>query len=204
MALYKGQCTPPEEGVRIDGQVWSASGPGATIRGWSSPARSPSRWWERVDAQARLLDEIWSRMAAGDRVDWERFAVDRPDLGVCPEDVGGFGRWSAKCLGAGSSAFMVLPWGRVDVGNPHLWGLWGDCLWRMLYPTVSGVEVLLGPGVDIGGWSSYPYQPGLMVQALYPFVTYLYVNGVLLNPGIWVVVLSDVDAPPCRVRVAVP
>lgn len=84
MALYKGPGPGADAGLRIDGQVWSASGPGATVRGWAYPTMHRSAQFNSFDAAARTLDESWDALTPAQQVGWTALgAAGRIRLG-CP------------------------------------------------------------------------------------------------------------------------
>jgi hypothetical protein len=74
MALYKARGLEPLSSVRIDGVVWSAPGPGATIRGWVYPTMAPSPRFLRFNSDARTMGEGWASLTATQRSTWVEWA----------------------------------------------------------------------------------------------------------------------------------
>ena len=83
MVLYKGPGLGSQGAGRLDGQVWSASGAGATIRGWVTPQMSPSERFESYDVAARDLDAKWDGLAPGKAADWEARAKEVRRYRLC-------------------------------------------------------------------------------------------------------------------------
>lgn len=61
----------PQTSQRIDGQVWAAVGPGATIRGWTYPTMHPSRQFESLDEAARQLGYGWDGLSPEEQAAWQ-------------------------------------------------------------------------------------------------------------------------------------
>lgn len=96
MALIQYVGVGPDTSERIDGAVWGAAGPGATIRGWGSPLAAPTDQFLRLDSLARSLDILWDSLGAAYRDEWE-------DLG---DTVG----WMAGCRWFGEAGYFPISW----------------------------------------------------------------------------------------------
>lgn len=83
---YKPGPDAPEQGQRIDGQAWSAAGPGATVRGWVWPRMAFRPHFLRVDAEARRLDEVYEGMTEGEKEAWEDWAAEHVGMARCANE----------------------------------------------------------------------------------------------------------------------
>jgi hypothetical protein len=70
MALYQARGTEPAQSKRIDGQVWSAVGPGSTLRGWTYPTMHESSQFARFNALVRSLDSVWDGLSGSQQDGW--------------------------------------------------------------------------------------------------------------------------------------
>jgi len=84
VASYKGSGPPLGTATRINGQVWSAPGPGATIRGWGYPTQAPSQHFSSYNAAARMLDRHFHDLPPQSIAAWTQWIHDWPDWVFCP------------------------------------------------------------------------------------------------------------------------
>jgi len=73
-------------GVRIDGHVWSAAGPGCTVRGWAYPRERQGWGFAHINGMARGLNELWLGLTDEQRENWQGHVSDYPEYCVCPGD----------------------------------------------------------------------------------------------------------------------
>lgn len=73
MAQFKSRAGQPFTSQRIDGQVWSASGPGATIRGWVYPTMSPSAQFVRLNGMVIASPFQFASLSSADQLAWAAF-----------------------------------------------------------------------------------------------------------------------------------
>jgi len=84
MARYKGSGPPTGVATRINGNVWSAPGPGATIRGWGYPTQAPSQQFSSYNAAARMLGQRFEDLPPQSVAAWTQWIHDWPDWMFCP------------------------------------------------------------------------------------------------------------------------
>lgn len=72
--------------MRVDGQAWSPRGNGGIIRGWTYPKEGTSPQFDRMNDNARALDDFWNQLSDGERAAWDGAAVDGREWESCVED----------------------------------------------------------------------------------------------------------------------
>lgn len=86
MAKYKEAAGSPSRGVRLDGQAWSPSGNGGTIKGWQYPKPWASPMFDRMNGNARNLDAFWDSLTSDEQNQWETASRDGRDWTSCAEE----------------------------------------------------------------------------------------------------------------------
>lgn len=97
MALVKSTSEWPDEGLRLDGAVWSQAGPGATVRGWVTPHMRRSTQYERYDRTAADLGLSWTGLDLAEQSSWNALGEQNAQLAGCRRRGGYY-------VGAGGSA----------------------------------------------------------------------------------------------------
>lgn len=108
MALFKAAGDWPDQGLRLDGAVWSEAGPGATIRGWVSPHMRYSTQFERYDRTAADLGVYWGDLAAAEQEGWAELGNAVPALAGCRRAGGYYGGGGGNALGSDVFAAVNL------------------------------------------------------------------------------------------------
>jgi len=202
VALYRETCITPPQGQRVDGLAWSAPGPGATIRGWSSPRRSPSAWFTRMDRLAADLDQVYAGLTAGEKASWNALQVARPELCVCAEDRKGLFDYELHLYAQSATCFITSPWGKCCQATPQVVGLWGHLTWAVYGGGWWYVVGKLYNLADFADWTNYHvYYATLLTVTVYASVGgALSVNGHRVEVGASRDVDYMAEPPPCRIH----